>query len=78
MIASNTLSTDPTTGTPRGIAEIMFAGHGYSGLIIATANLGAQASADPSIGPLPGNVSENNVEISLTPSGTANSSSCAS
>jgi hypothetical protein len=75
-IRSNILASDPKTGAPQGIAEIMFSGHRYTGLILATANLGAEASADPSIGPLPSNVSKNFVEISLIPPGKSNTPSC--
>ncbi|WP_157436092.1 hypothetical protein [Actinospica robiniae] len=76
QITVNTLSSDPTTGAAKGMAEFTFTGHGYTGLIIAMANLGADASADPSVGSLPGNMAENAVEISLTPAGTTPKSSC--
>jgi hypothetical protein len=68
-IQLDTLSSDPNTGTPQGIAEITFTGHGYAGQIIAVANLGAQASADHSLAGLPSNIAKNYVEISLTPPG---------
>jgi hypothetical protein len=66
-ITMNTLSSDPTTGKPDGIAEMMFAGHGYSGLIIAATDLsssGASASAAPA---LSGSLAHNVMEISLAP-----------
>ena len=77
-ITDNTLTSDPTTGTPQGMAEIMFTGHSYTGLIIAIAKLGAEASANPSMAGLPSNISKNAVEISLTPPGMASSSGCPS
>lgn len=75
-IANNTLTSDPNTGTPQGMAEITFTGHGYTGLIIAMANLGAEASADPSMAGLPSSIAKNALEISLTPAGKANTSAC--
>jgi hypothetical protein len=77
-ITDNTLTSDPDTGTPQGMAEITFTGHGYTGLIIAMANLGAEASADPSMADLPSSIAKNALEISLTPPGTANTSTCSS
>jgi hypothetical protein len=70
-ITGNTLASDPHTGAPQALAEIMFTGHGYTGLIIAIANLGAEASADPSMAGLPSNITKNAVEISLTPPGAS-------
>jgi hypothetical protein len=78
QISNNTLTSDPNTGAPQGMAEITFAGHGYTGLIIAMANLGAEASADPSAADLPSSLTKNAVEISLSPPGTANKSMCSS
>jgi hypothetical protein len=75
-ITLNTLSSDPNTGAPKGIAEITFTGHKYTGLIIALANLGAGASASPSMPALPSSMTKNALEISLTPAGTASSSDC--
>jgi hypothetical protein len=72
----NTLASDPNTGAPQGMAEFMFSGHGYTGVIIAMANLGAEASADPSMAALPSNIAKNDLEIALTPAGTANTSKC--
>jgi hypothetical protein len=77
-ITNNTLTSDPDTGTPQGMAEITFNGHGYTGLIIAMANLGAEASADPSSADLPSSLTKNAVEISLSPPGAANASMCSS
>jgi hypothetical protein len=76
QITNNTLTSDPNTGAAQGMAEISFTGHGYTGLIIAIANLAAQASASPSIAGLPSNMAKNAVEISLTPPGTASTSAC--
>ena len=72
----NTLGSDPTTGAPQVLAEFTFAGHGYTGVIIAAADLGAEASADPSMAALPSNMAKNALEIGLTPAGTANTSKC--
>jgi hypothetical protein len=77
-ITDNTLATDPDTNTPHGIAEITFTGHGYTGLIIAVANLAADASADPSMPDLPSNITKNAAEISLTRNGAAKTSGCPS
>jgi hypothetical protein len=77
-ITENILTTEPSTGTPQSMAEITFTGHAYTGLIIAVANLGAAASADPSMPHLPENIAKNAVEISLNPPGTANAFSCPS
>jgi hypothetical protein len=75
-ITNNTLTSDPDTGAPQGMAEITFTGHSYLGLIIAMANLGAEASAGPSMAALPSSIAKNAVEISLTPPGAANTSTC--
>jgi hypothetical protein len=77
-ITENTLTTEPNTGTPQGMAEITFTGHAYTGLIIAIANLNAAASANSSMPPLPKNIAKNVVEIGLCPPGTANASASAS
>ncbi|MBR7839069.1 hypothetical protein KDL01_37735 [Actinospica durhamensis] len=76
QITDSTLSSDPSTGAPKGMAELMFTGHGFTGLIIAMANLGAEASADPSVAGLPGSIAKNAVEISLSPAGTTGTPSC--
>jgi len=77
-ITYNTLTSDPNTGAAQGMAEIMFTGHSYTGVIIAIANLGAQASADPSMAGLPSSITKNYLEISLTPIGTPSTSVCPS
>lgn len=77
-ITDNALTSDPSTGAPQGMAEITFTGRGYTGLIIAIADLGAEASADPSMAGLPSNITKNDLEISLTPAGTASTSACPS
>jgi hypothetical protein len=77
-ITANNLTSDPNTGAPQGIAEIEFTGHRYTGLIVAVANLGAGASADPSTAGLPSSIAKNSVQISLTPAGTASTSACPS
>ena len=81
-ITDSTLSSDPTTGAPQGMAEFTFTGHGFTGLIVAMANLGADASADPSADPsmvgLPGSIAKNAVEISLTPAGATGTPTCPS
>lgn len=71
QITVNTLTSDPNTGAAQGMAEFTFTGHGYTGLIIAMANLDAGASAAP-MADLPSNIAKNAVEISLTPTGSAN------
>jgi len=75
-ITDNTLTSDPNTGAAKGMAELTFTGHGFTGLIVAMADLGAEASADPSAGSLPGNVAKNAVEISLTPTGASGTPAC--
>ncbi len=75
-ITDSTLSSDPTTGAPQAMAEFTFTGHGFTGLIVAMANLGAEASADPSVAGLPASIAKNAVEISLTPTGTAGTPTC--
>jgi hypothetical protein len=78
QITVNTLTSDPNTGAAQGIAEFTFTGHGFTGLIIAMANLSAEASADPSVAGLPSNIAKNAVEISLTPAGTSGTPTCSS
>ena len=77
-ITENTLSSDPNTGTPQGMAEFTFTGHGYTGLIIGMANLGAEASTGPSMAALPSSIAKNALEISLTPPSMANTLACSS
>lgn len=76
QITDSTLNSDPGTGAPKGMAEFTFTGHGYTGLIIAMANLGAEASADPSLASLSGSITKNVVEVSLTPAGTTGTPTC--
>ena len=78
QITDSTLNSDPNTGAAQGMAEFTFTGHGFTGLIVAMANLGAEASADPSVAGLPSSITKNAVEISLTPTGTAGTSACPS
>ena len=75
-ITDNTLNSDPSTGASQGMAEFTFTGHGFTGLIIAMANLDAEASADPSVAGLPSSMAKNAVEISLTPTGAADTPTC--
>ena len=75
-IKNNTMSSGPNTGAADGLGEITFSGHRYTGFIIAVANPGAEASADPSAGSLPSNIKKNVVEIELTPPGKANTPMC--
>jgi len=77
-ITNSTLTTEPNTTIPQGMAEITFTGHAYTGLIIAMADLSAAASGDPSMPVLPSNIAKNAVEISLSPPGMANASACPS
>lgn len=77
-VTNNILTSDPKTGKPQGMAEIMFTGHRYTGLVIAIANLGAESSSDPSMAGLPSSIAKNAVEISLTPPGKASTLACAS
>jgi hypothetical protein len=67
-VAGNTLNTDPNNGTPQGIAEVTFAGHGYTGLIIALANL---SGGGTSMASLPPSITKNFMEVSLSPNGTS-------
>jgi hypothetical protein len=75
-IQNNMMMSDPTTGAAEGLLEISFTGHGYTGSILTMADPGAGASADPSIGPLPSDLSKNIEEIMLTASGTPESYNC--
>jgi hypothetical protein len=77
-IVDNITSSDPNTGSPGGLVEIEIAGHGYTGAIAAMANLGAAASADPSIGNLPSNLTKNVVEITMSADGTPEAYICPS
>jgi hypothetical protein len=75
-IEDNITTADPNTGAAQGLAEIEFSGHGYKGTIATMANLGAEASADPSLGTLPSDMTKNVEEITLTASGTPGSYTC--
>jgi hypothetical protein len=75
-ITDNTLTSNPDTGAAQGLAEITFTGRGYTGLIIAVADLGADASASPSVSGLPSSIAKNDIEIALTPRGTHIGSTC--
>jgi hypothetical protein len=74
-ITDDTLSSDPNTGAPQGMAEISFTGHGYTGLITAFANLGPAPSAGIPTS-LPSSLTKNNVQIDLTPAGVSFASAC--
>lgn len=75
-ITNNMTFSDPNTGAPDGLTEISFTGHGYTGEVITMANLGAEASADPSVGTLPSNVTKNVAEITMSVNGTPDSYTC--
>jgi len=64
QISTNFGGTAP--GVPGSITEIDFTGHGYQGLIIDAADLGALPSTGPSPVSLPSNLTHNFAEISLT------------
>jgi hypothetical protein len=64
------------TFTMDGIVEIDFSGHGYTGSIATYADLGAGASASPSTVTLPGDLSKDVEEITMTPPGTPDSYIC--
>jgi hypothetical protein len=62
--------------TMDGIVEIDFSGHGYTGSIATFADLGAEASANPSTVTLPSDLSKNVEEITMTVPGTPDSYNC--
>ena len=62
--------------TMDGIVEFDFSGHGYTGSIAAFADLGAEASANPSSVTLPSDLTKNVVEITMTASGTPDTYIC--
>ena len=62
--------------TMDGIVEIDFSGHGYNGSILTFANLGAEASANPSTVTLPSDLTKNVEEITMNASGTPESYNC--
>lgn len=79
QITSSFMNPGPSTGTgtSQDVVEIQFSGHGYTGIIIAAADLNAAgASAGPSIPPLPADISKDAVEITLNPPGEANQFGC--
>jgi hypothetical protein len=61
-----------------GLVQIDFSGHGFKGTIGTTANLGAaEASVDPSIGPLlPSDMTKNVEQVMMNASGTPDSYQC--
>ncbi|HTZ28733.1 MAG TPA: hypothetical protein VMC83_32335 [Streptosporangiaceae bacterium] len=77
-ITNNITTTDPNTGSPQGLVEIGFTGHGYTGQIVALDNLGAEASANPSMGDLPSNLTKNVAEIIMSAQGTPENYTCPS
>ena len=77
VITENTLGSDPVTGAPKGIETVVFAGHRYSGVIIAMANLSSAASSGPSTPAMSGSLTHNVLEITLVPgSNLANMPKC--
>jgi hypothetical protein len=66
------------SSSQQGLTEVEFSGHGYTGGIIAMANPGAAASANPSGGSvtLPSSMSKNVAEISMSANGTSSSYVC--
>ena len=66
-ITENTLGSVPGTGGPNGIETVIFTGHGYSGVIIAMANLSSAASGTPSAPAMSGSLTHNVLEITLVP-----------
>ena len=66
-VTENTLGSVPGTGAPNGIETVIFTGHGYSGLIIAMANLSSAASGGPSTPAMSGSLTHNVLEITLVP-----------
>lgn len=65
------------TGTSQDLVEMQFSGHGYTGIILAASDINAAgASANPSIPPLPSDVSKDVLEIELNPPGEANQFGC--
>jgi hypothetical protein len=70
IITQNTLGSIPGTG---GIETVIFTGHGYSGLIIAMANLSSAATGAPSTPAMSGSLTHNVLEITLVPGGNLDS-----
>jgi hypothetical protein len=67
MITENTLGSVPGSGGPDGIETVIFTGHGYSGVIIAMANLSSAGSGAPSAPAMSGSLTRNLLEITLVP-----------
>lgn len=67
VITENALGADPGSGAPNGIETVIFTGHGYSGVIIATANLNSAAAGAPSVPAMSGSLTHNVLEITLVP-----------
>jgi len=63
-ITTNTLGSIPGTGA---IETVIFTGHGYSGVIIAMANLSSAGSGTPSAPAISGSLSHNVLEITVAP-----------
>lgn len=63
-ISTNTLSSVPGSGA---IETVIFTGHGYAGVIIATANLSSAGSGTASAPAISGSLSHNLLEIALAP-----------
>jgi hypothetical protein len=63
-ITTNTLGSVPGSG---GIETVIFTGHGYSGVIIATANVSSAGSGAASAPAISGSLSHNLLEITLAP-----------
>ena len=66
-ITENTLGSVPGTGAPDGIETVIFSGHGYSGVIIALADLNSAGSAAPSAPAMSGSLTHNVLEVTLVP-----------
>lgn len=65
-----------SAGDPKGLAEIGFTGHGYTGQISDIADLSADASAAPSLGNIGGTMTKNVLEIMMSPPGVPDSYNC--
>jgi hypothetical protein len=66
-ISTNTLGSIPGAHGPDAIETVLFTGHGYSGVIIAMADLNSGATGAPSPPALSGNLTHNVLEITLVP-----------
>lgn len=63
-ITTNTLGSVPGSGS---IETVIFTGHGYAGVIIATANVSSAGSGAASAPAISGSLSHNLLEITLAP-----------